>query len=121
MPKVPYFGPEAKSTEVTLEIGAGEKRTRWVEPTYSEEARSIDVECLEILGEGSVEIQLIRGDIPQASFRMHSYTHSGEFPGVLSCRGMVVPARQGWWLVASREAPGNQPSIVKLRITQRRI
>ena len=60
-----------ESIEITLEIDAGQFRTRMSGtelPAYfyvADMARVVDIECLEVLGDYVVEVQVVIGDMPQ--------------------------------------------------------
>jgi hypothetical protein len=115
-----------QAIEVTLEIATGQSRTRLFDMRVpypkaflcADDARVIDVECLRVTGPQRVDVQLVRGDMPQAAFSLWQ-DDPQEPRGAMSLRGMVVPARQGWDVFASREFTFNEPSVVTLRITQR--
>jgi len=115
-----------ESIKITVEIAVGKHRAQaWhYLPNHflvANEDRVIDVTALKVDGDQWVDVLLTCGDMPEAGCRMRPtgrYYTPDHTVDSIELRGLRVPARQGWGIIASREF-AHGTSTVSLRITQR--
>ena len=109
-----------KGTWVECDMPFCIKRTPELRPSKKAAvAYAKDIECLEVLGDYVVEVQVVIGDMPQVTFQQRPDKPGYPSAGKLSCGGLEIPARWGWDIFASRSDAFDGTSSVTLRITQR--